>query len=337
MKISEIAEKAGVSIGTVDRVLHNRGRVSQKNIDRIMAIVQESGYEPNQYARSLRQNREYVIGVMIPSLGSEYGYWTLVAEGIDRASTELRAMQVSFSFAFFNRYEPSSVAVAAKELTDRHADALIIAPLLGDEIREVLSTLPDIPYVFIDSSLPDMTPVADFSQDPTSAGAVAARLMHLLKPDAHLFLTVQPHKAAFNGEMRALGFLEWIKANVPQVTVVQTHLDIRGSLAEGMDDLFGRTGVPDGIFVVNDASHIFSEVLVAQGRKSRIAVIGFDMVGNNRQALLESHVDAIISQRPAEQAYDAAMTLYRYLVLGQRNQTEGHTPIDIFIKENTID
>lgn len=336
MKISEIAKKAGVSIGTVDRVLHQRGRVSQENIDRIMAIVRESGYEPNQYARSLRQNKEYVIGVMIPSLGSEYGYWTLVEEGITRAQTELRTMQVRFIFSFFDRYDPSSAGQATQELLDQSADALIVAPLLGDEMHDLLVGL-DIPYVFIDSSLPDLRPVADFAQDPVAAGRVAGRLMNLFRPQAKLVWTVQPHKAAFNGEMRAQGFISWMSDHAKDVKAVRTYLDIREDLHAELAALFSEIGEPDGIFVVNDATHMIAQALSALGRKDRIAVIGFDMVDSNKQALSDGLVDAVISQRPAEQAYNAAMVLYRYLVLGQRESEVAHTPIDIFIKENTID
>lgn len=338
VKISEIAERAGVSIGTVDRVLHNRGRVSQENIDRIMAIVRESGYEPNHYARSLRQNREYVIGVMIPALGTEYGYWTQVSEGIERAGGELRTMQIRFVFSFFDRYDPASVSLSARSLADQHADALIVAPLLGDEMRSAIASMSGIPYAFVDSSLPDMKPVVDFSQNPVAAGAVAARLMHLLRPSARSVMTIQPHKKAFNGEMRAQGFIEWMRANADDVDVRQMHLDIREHLRASLEDLFSREGIPDGVFVVNDASHIIAGELVALGLKERIAVIGFDMVDDNRKALVDGHVDAIISQRPSDQAYEAAMTLYRLLVLGQRpDAVMGHTPIDIFIKENSME
>ena len=51
--IEEIARLAGVSIGTVDRVLHDRGRVSNQTRDKILSIVESTGYKPNVIARSL--------------------------------------------------------------------------------------------------------------------------------------------------------------------------------------------------------------------------------------------------------------------------------------------
>jgi LacI family transcriptional regulator len=56
MTIPEIAKKAGVSIATVDRVLHKRGRVSDKTIKKIQEIIDTYGYEPNPFARNLIVN-----------------------------------------------------------------------------------------------------------------------------------------------------------------------------------------------------------------------------------------------------------------------------------------
>jgi LacI family transcriptional regulator len=66
MTVREIAEKAGVSIGTVDRVLHNRGRVSPKTKASILAIIEQSGYTPNPIARHLKLNKKYPFAVIMP-------------------------------------------------------------------------------------------------------------------------------------------------------------------------------------------------------------------------------------------------------------------------------
>ena len=57
MTLQEIAQAAGVSTGTVDRVLHNRKGVSQKTKEKIQAIIEENGYEPNLIARQLKNNK----------------------------------------------------------------------------------------------------------------------------------------------------------------------------------------------------------------------------------------------------------------------------------------
>ena len=95
MTIAEIAKLAGVSIGTVDRVLHNRGRVAPKTVETIMAIIDEYGYQPNAFARNLKLSKTYTVGVILPQLHSEYGYWRLIYNGVLKATKELEIGRAS--------------------------------------------------------------------------------------------------------------------------------------------------------------------------------------------------------------------------------------------------
>jgi len=63
MTVREIAKKAGVSIGTVDRVIHGRGRVAPETRNCILSIIEESGYTPNPIARHLKLNKKYTLAV----------------------------------------------------------------------------------------------------------------------------------------------------------------------------------------------------------------------------------------------------------------------------------
>ena len=66
VRIKDIAEKAQTSKGTVDRVLHNRGRVADDVRERILTIIRELNYEPNLIAQSLKSQRTYNIAALIP-------------------------------------------------------------------------------------------------------------------------------------------------------------------------------------------------------------------------------------------------------------------------------
>jgi len=66
--IIDIAEKSGVSRGTVDRVINNRGRVSPVKRDAVLAAVNELGYKPNLIARALVTGKTGIYGLTIPDL-----------------------------------------------------------------------------------------------------------------------------------------------------------------------------------------------------------------------------------------------------------------------------
>ena len=61
IRIKDIAERAGVSVGTVDRVLHNRPNVSPKAREKVEAALKEVDYHPNMYASALAYNKSYIF------------------------------------------------------------------------------------------------------------------------------------------------------------------------------------------------------------------------------------------------------------------------------------
>jgi LacI family transcriptional regulator len=61
IRIKDIAEKSGVSVGTVDRILHNRPNVSKTAREKVEKVLEEINYQPNVYASALAYNKSYVF------------------------------------------------------------------------------------------------------------------------------------------------------------------------------------------------------------------------------------------------------------------------------------
>ena len=74
IRIKDIAAKAGVSVGTVDRVLHKRPNVSKSAREKVERILREIDYRPNAYASALACNKDYVFCCILPEHASE-AYW----------------------------------------------------------------------------------------------------------------------------------------------------------------------------------------------------------------------------------------------------------------------
>jgi len=88
IRIKDIAERAGVSVGTVDRVLHERPNVSKAAREKVEKALEEMDYRPNMYASALAYNKDYRFFLVIPSHENE-AYWDEIEEGASGA-TELR-------------------------------------------------------------------------------------------------------------------------------------------------------------------------------------------------------------------------------------------------------
>jgi LacI family transcriptional regulator len=79
--IFEVAAQAGVSYGTVSRVLNNDPHVKTETRERVNRVIQDLGYVVNRQARSLAGGKTHIIGMLVPDLGT--GYIGEIIQGID--------------------------------------------------------------------------------------------------------------------------------------------------------------------------------------------------------------------------------------------------------------
>ena len=319
MTVTEIAKRAGVSIGTVDRVLHNRGRVSSETRDRIQAIINETGYQPNPLARHLKTNRKYLIGLLIPELEKESRYWSLIHAGLMKAVEELSAFSFHIAIFEFVRPDRGSLASAFARMAAAGCDAWIIAPIMQDETLSLLEGLPDAPpYAFIDSPLPLSRPLVTVAQDPWRGGFLAGRLMDLLSRSDGPFAVMRPYTGAFNLNERARGFTDWFAARpgarVIDIVCPETNM---GEITAVLERTFAETPELKGIFTVSAFGHKIAEIVHRKGWKDRVSVVGYDLVSENERFLREGKIDCIVSQRPEEQGRLVLSQLYRNLVLSE--------------------
>ncbi len=336
MTISEIAKLAQVSIGTVDRVLHKRGRVAPQTIKKVMEIVEEHGYQPNTYARNLKLSKQYSIGVLLPLLHSEYGYWNLIYEGIVKAAKELSPLAVKIDMLEFDRSAQGSLLERGSLLLKKNVDALLLAPVVPDEAQQLLASYPHLDYAFIDSPLPNACAVSSVVQNPFQGGYLAGRMMHLLSPQGGTLLAIQTHRNAYNSLERVRGFFEYFSGK-EQYHPFELEIKLNGNPERQLQDFYREHSDVCGIFVVNDAIHRIAQMIALLGRKSQTTMIGYDLIDQNRKAMLNGNVDCLISQRPEYQGYTAIYQLYRKGLLNQIPEASICVPIDIILPENLMD
>lgn len=332
MKIVDIAREAGVSIGTVDRVLHNRGRVSKETTRRIQEIIKAGGYRPNQMARNLKIGRELKIGVLIPRLGSEYGYWQSIKAGMDEAWEELSGFPFSIAYREFDRAAENDLFEKGMALVQEKADVIAMPPILASQAKAFIGAM-DLPYVFFDSPLDAAVPLFQVLQNPYKAGFCAGRLMSLLAGPRGRFLTVQVYEDAYNLSRRAAGFRDYFKDSASEVE----DLVCRASDDRSFEALARKVAGArcDGLFVTNDIVGRLTERLAAVEGYRMPVVIGFDAVERNVSELRRGRIAALISQQPRMQGIYTIRCVFGRMMLDNRQLDSEHLiPIEIFLKEN---
>ncbi|MHC6202581.1 LacI family DNA-binding transcriptional regulator [Breznakiellaceae bacterium SP9] len=338
MTVREIAELAGVSIGTVDRVLYKRGRVSAATKAKIEMIIERYQFTPNPIARRLKRNQAYSFCALLPERNQDAGYWSQILEGITESAAEIAPLGVETEIIEFDRYNGEQFQDAAAAILKKKPDGLIFAPIMPERSSafiEEASRL-GIPCIFVDARLPGISPLCTIGQNSFRGGYLAGRLMHLFAGNiAKPVAVMDIHGEDFHIIQRRKGFLQYAEERgFP--TLLKEYSGYRGSdISTGEISRFLRdTPSLTGIFVTNCMAHRIAAVVKEQQRPKDFILIGYDLIPDNCRFLKEAWIDAIISQRPEYQGREALLNLYRHIVLEQEIPQKVKIPLDVYLKEN---
>jgi LacI family transcriptional regulator len=340
MTVKEIARRAGVSIGTVDRVIHGRGEVAAATKARIEAIIEADGYTPDVLARHLKLNRRWSIRVLMPRGDQDSGYWRLCREGIEAAASGLADFRVSVRFEEFDRYDRSAFSRLLRPTPADRADGLLIAPVIPEELLPALGRMePAIPYAFFDGLIEGARPVASLGQDPWRAGRLAGRMLSLLAHGDAPLVAINAHAEDGHIRRRIEGFSSYFEtapAQSKRELLVRQCLDLeRADLRESfLSGLFGERPDMGGILVANASGHLVGNWLAARGRKADCALVSWDLVPANASGLRSGSIDCVISQRPQDQGRLGLERLFKAVAYGEDVSEKVDLPIDIWLKEN---
>jgi len=336
--IKDIAKKARVSIGTIDRVLHNRGRVHPETEKRVLQVIKELDYRTNIFAKNLKLRKVFNFGVLMPRPEQDSHYWTLPLRGIEKAQQELVSHKVQVSFFFFDRYQEKSVVLAGKKMIREKLDGLLAAPVLPKSFGQVLQELPEnLPVVFFDSYVPGIKPLSFIGQDAFQSGILASCLMRqIVHQREGKIVVVKVLPEDYHIAERIEGFLKgscaWQGFGPLVVEIdgywsaarIKTHLEF---LSRRQKDLAG-------IFVTNAMTHKVAEWWKGNSSRPKIVLIGYDPIPGNVKLLKEKAIDFLISQQSERQGYEGIYALFRSVVLGEKVKEKIMMQIDIITAEN---
>ncbi|KXI71846.1 LacI family DNA-binding transcriptional regulator [Bacillus cereus group sp. MYBK77-1] len=145
--IKDVALEANVSTATVSRVLNESGFVSDDIKDRVHLAVKKLNYQPNAIARSLKQDKTYTIGVVIPDITNHY-YMT-----ISKAIEDI-VQQKGYNLIFCSSHEnPKKEDKLLQLLVEQRVDAIVLATAGGCEERVRSIHQAGVPIVLVDRTV----------------------------------------------------------------------------------------------------------------------------------------------------------------------------------------
>ncbi len=340
--IKDIAKKANVSEGTVDRVIHNRGGVSKKTEANVKKILELYNFSVNPVASALAKKNKHVIATLIPEHNDSDLFWKYPYLGILKGANDVKRFGVQVNNFTFNQYNPHSYLSTFHALLKTKPTAVIMAPNFLKETKQIVSKLDalKIPYLFLNVDIEGFNNKAFVGQDSYMAGYMAGKLMCLSTPKSSAFLIIKTrHSIIKNNSIanRIKGFNDYLlkhKINSRTRVLKIENLNDSFESKEKINTYLKQHPEIKGVFVPSSRIYFIVDYIDASYLKN-LELIGFDNTPQNIKCLKNDSVSFLISQKPFDQGYESVRIMSDYLTLKKSIQNNKiYLPIDILTKEN---
>jgi len=340
--ITDIAKLAGVSRGTVDRVLNDRGKVAPEKAALIRKIADDHGYVKNVYASNLAQKVIVRVAVVLPeSMTDEF--WAQTRKGIERTKRFILSYGIEMSYHDFDLSDHKSFSTSLDLAIAERPDAILVAPIFRKEFLHYvqIARQNEIPFVCINSEINDDDILCYIGQHSYNCGQLAGRLFHMsigMKKSLAVVTLGHSFSNAAHIEEKIKGLEDYNDQNGCQYEIVQMQLE-HYEHAHDIDafvkkELEGRDQL-DAIFITNSrTAHLLNANAWIKNEAERLMIIGFDLVSQNIELLQSGHIDILLNQSPERQAYMGMINIFNHFVHRKSIPAKQYIPVDVVFKEN---
>lgn len=328
--VRDVAQLAGVSPGTVSKVLNGRGQLREETRVRVQEAAKKLGFRPNHLARSLIEGRSYTVGILT---SDSFGRFTMpVMEGIEDS---LGAGQLS-TLLCDGRGDPLRERHYLQELLDRRVDGLVVTGRRSDA-RASVGRFP-VPVIYVLTRSDDPRDLS-VSYDDAQGGELATR--HLLAAGRKRIAFLGGPPSHLANQLRRKGaersLAEAGLSLAPEDLLLGQWSEIWGRTAAGLLVRRPAGERVDGIFCASDQiARGVSDGLREAGVRvpDDISVVGFDnwpvMTEASRPPL--TTIDPLLTQL----GQDAASLLLNAINGGELGTGVLLRPCDLVIRESSI-
>lgn len=268
VSIREVARLANVSPATVSRVINGTAKVDAEKTDRILRAIKETGFIPNEAARTLFRKSANMIGLILPAI--ENPFFTQLASAIDRT-----ANQYGYRLFMYNTSDDAEKELAAfQALLAMNVDGIILTSC-SEKLHAWLKDC-KVPVVITDriSSVPGLD--AYLYCDGHQGGRLATQ--HLVECGCSRIACLQAPQHMFSARTRYEGYRDVCREQGLEERIIPCDYDFQAGLT-ATERLLEQYPDTDGIVACNDMVAISAyKVLHKRGISvpDQIQIVGFD-------------------------------------------------------------
>lgn len=265
-----VAEKAGVSIATVSRVINDSTKVHPRTRDRVLKVIEELDYHPNLTAQGLALNITEIIALIFPDISGPF--YSEVIRGVEK-----EASQHNYSLLIYGTHGKESNARFLRRLPGRVDGMILMTRSVDDQYIFELSRK-HIPFVLLDRETSTVKADCILSNNMEAAEQATE---HLIQHGHQRIAFISGPVGSPDSNARLTGYRQILQKHglpdLPSLLEIGDFLQPGGYQA--MNHLLDQTVIPDAVFAANDEMAIGAiEAIRSRGLSvpEDVAVIGFD-------------------------------------------------------------
>ncbi|MEO6817929.1 MAG: LacI family DNA-binding transcriptional regulator [Edaphobacter sp.] len=313
--IKDIARALGISIGTVDRALHERTGISLKTKARVQQMAKQLGYKPNLAAKALKLNRSIEIAVVLPRQISHF--FDPLRAGIRAAAESTVGLNVKVTFHDYPRLGQGDIEALEARLKENY-DGVIFTPGNPRKLDPVIQRLTThgTAMLCVASDAPTSSRIGLVSAHAYTSGALAAELLsHKLDRKTHV--------ATITGELTTLDHAEKLRGFAATLAMLAPHLSLLPAVEshERPKDAYRQTlallrgeEMPQGLYISTANSIPVLHALEEEGLLGKMHVVTTDLFQELVPLIETGKILATLYQRPFTQGKVAFESLITYLL-----------------------
>lgn len=339
--IQMVADLAGVSRGTVDRVLNNRSYVKEDIRVRVLEAVAELGYlSPHAFHSQEIAAEAYPplkLGVLLPNW-TDY-FRPEVLRGVEGARKELSPYGVEIFVDECQTDDPGEANQRLDALVAQGVQGISLCAVNDFSIESKVTALVEggIPVITFNSDLPNSKRISFVGQNYEKSGRIAAELISKCIPRTGRILAMCGN-LEFEGHCsRLAGFgarMQELQFSNSQIEVIETYNDYYCTCRQ-VTKVLERTPDLAAIYMANQSVPGCAQALKAAGKEKDIRLVVHDLSDNTRALLQSGCVDFTISQDFYRQGYLPLKCLRELLHLGREpEKDQTNTYISVICSQN---
>lgn len=338
--LKQIADMAGTTKSTVDKVIHNRPGVSEKKRQEIKALLKEYGYEANPLAKALNyQKRKMKVAVVLPDVQAAIS----IRNGINIVIQDFQSFNIQVEFYDVGSSDAALQAEHIRQMAKDRISGAVILPIRSKEVTDAIRQLIDlnIPVVLVNSEPAVDGILCYVGQNTLQSGSVAARMLNLLTNGSANIGIISCHNMVTH-EQREQSFTRSVETSYPGFRIMDTRYILEtpeNAREQTLDMLRSNPGI-DSIFItcgcVPEICAALREYRETTGSSIQPVVICYEKYPEIRNLLKTGDVSCTLTGGLFMQGRLSMRILFEYLVYDKRpEQKSYYLSNKIMIRENS--